>query len=161
VSIRLSDDEAWAFLEQGHTGVLTTLRADGRPVSLPVWFVVLDRVIYTQTPAGAKKAARVQRDPRAAFLVETGTRWTELSAVHLEGRAEIVSDPDEAARASAALGEKYEAFGMPRAEVPHATKQHYRAATVIRIVPDGKVLTWDNARVRLRREPRPATGTGP
>ncbi len=72
--------------------------------------------------------------------------------MHVEGRAEIVSDPDEAARASAALGEKYEAFGMPRAEVPDATKQHYRAATVIRIVPDGKVLTWDNARVRLGRE---------
>jgi len=152
VSIRLSDDEAWAFLANGHTGVLTTLRADGRPVSLPVWFVVLDRVIYTQTPAGAKKAARVRRDSRAAFLVESGTRWTELSAVHVEGRAEIVSDPDEAARASAALDQKYEAFGMPRAEVPDATKQHYRAAAVIRIVPDGKILTWDNARVRLRRE---------
>ncbi len=66
--------------------------------------------------------------------------------------AEIVSDADEAARASAALDQKYAAFGMPRAEVPDATKQHYRAPAVIRIIPDGKVLTWDNARVRLRKE---------
>ena len=152
MSIRLSDDEAWAFLANGHTGVLTTLRADGRPVSLPVWFVVLDRVIYTQTPVSAKKAARVRHDSRAAFLVETGTRWTELSAVHVEGRAEIVDDPNEAARVSAALGEKYTAFGMPRARVPDATKRHYQAPAVIRLVPDGKILTWDNARVRLSGE---------
>ncbi|MGH9137555.1 MAG: pyridoxamine 5'-phosphate oxidase family protein [Acidimicrobiales bacterium] len=43
MGVRLTDDEAWAFLENGHIGILTSLRRDGWPVSLPVWFVVLDR----------------------------------------------------------------------------------------------------------------------
>ena len=35
MSVRMSDDEAWEFLSSSHTGILTTLRADGRPVA--VW----------------------------------------------------------------------------------------------------------------------------
>jgi hypothetical protein len=45
VSVRLDDDEVWAFLEKGHTAAFTTLREDGRPVTLPVWYVVLNRRI--------------------------------------------------------------------------------------------------------------------
>ena len=38
--IRFSEDEAWDVLDQSHTGILITFRRDGRPVSLPVWYVV-------------------------------------------------------------------------------------------------------------------------
>ena len=38
MGVRLDDDEAWAELDAAHTGILTTLRRDGWPVSLPVWF---------------------------------------------------------------------------------------------------------------------------
>ena len=40
MSVRLSDEEAWAELAAAHTGIFTTLRRDGRPVTLPTWFVV-------------------------------------------------------------------------------------------------------------------------
>ena len=42
-SIRMSDQEIWDFVRDAHTGVLTTLKADGSPVSLPTWFALLDR----------------------------------------------------------------------------------------------------------------------
>ncbi len=159
-SIRLSEDEARAFPAAGRAGARTTrVWTAGRSACRRGSWCWTDD--DTQTPAGAKKAARVRRDSRAAFLVETGTRWTELSAVHVEGRAEIVSDAEEAARASTALDQKYEAFGMPRAEVPDATKQHYRAPAVIRIIPDGKVLTWDNARCGSERSADPPPSPGP
>ena len=90
--IRLGVDEAWATLERAHTGVLTTLRRDGVPISLPVWFVVLDRRIYVSGPAHTKKFARVRRDPRVSFLVESGERWIDLLGVHLTGTARIVDD---------------------------------------------------------------------
>ena len=45
MSLRLDTDEAWAFLAAGHTGILTSLRSDGWPVSLPVWFVAFDGAI--------------------------------------------------------------------------------------------------------------------
>ena len=94
MSIRLSEDEAWEVLRTAHTGIFTTLRRDGFPVSLPVWFVVEDRTILVAGPAVTKKFARVRHDDRVSFLVESGERWRELRAVHVVGRAEIVEDPD-------------------------------------------------------------------
>ncbi len=63
MSVRLTPDEAWAVLERAHTGILTTLRRDGMPISLPMWFVVLDRTICISAPSGTKKLARLRHDP--------------------------------------------------------------------------------------------------
>lgn len=152
MSVRLSADEAWTFLEKGHTGILTSLRRDGWPVSLPVWYVALDRRIYVSGPARTKKYGRMKRDPRVAFLVETGLKWKELSAVHVSGRARFVTDPAELARVQAALDAKYAAFRTERAKMPSATAQHYQrqGIAVVCIEPEGKLLTWDNARLGVK-----------
>ena len=78
-------EEAWDFIERSHTGVFGTLRSDGTPIMLPIWFVVIERKIYVRTSADSKKANRARRNPRASFLVECGERWAELQAVHMVG----------------------------------------------------------------------------
>ena len=146
--IRLSADEAWATLERAHTGVLTTLRRDGVPISLPVWFVVLDRKIYVSGPAHTKKFARVEHDPRVSFLVESGERWVDLVGVHLTGTAAIVDDARLVRRVTEALAEKYSGFRTPRDQMPDATRAHYETAvTTLAITPDDRILSWDNARL--------------
>ena len=45
VTVRLNEDEIWSFLEQGHTGILTSLRRDGTPIALPVWYAVHERTV--------------------------------------------------------------------------------------------------------------------
>lgn len=147
-SVRLSADEAWEVIERAHTGILTTLRRDGTPISLPVWFAALDRRVYVSGPAHTKKFGRVRRDPRVAFLVEAGTRWVELVGVHLTGTAHVVEDPGLLARVQEALEAKYSAFRIDRADMPDATRAHYEAGTTtIEIEPDDRILTWDNARL--------------
>jgi nitroimidazol reductase NimA-like FMN-containing flavoprotein (pyridoxamine 5'-phosphate oxidase superfamily) len=149
--VRLSVDEAWAVIEASHTGIFTSLRRDGVPVALPLWFVVLDRRVYVTGPARAKRVARIRRDPRVSFLVESGERWTELRAVHLTGRARIVTEPDLCSRVAAALDAKYRAFRTPRTAMPAATRAHYEVAfATIEIAPDAHLLSWDNARLGLR-----------
>src|SRR5947209_5161340 len=93
-SVRLSEIEAWAALTASHTGILTTLRRDGLPVSTPVWFVVIDRKICTRTGASSKKVTRARRDDRATFLVEAGLGWAELRAVHLTGHVSLIEEDD-------------------------------------------------------------------
>jgi nitroimidazol reductase NimA-like FMN-containing flavoprotein (pyridoxamine 5'-phosphate oxidase superfamily) len=149
-SVRLSDDEAWALVEQAHTGVFTSLRRDGTPVSLPVWFVVLERHVYFSGPAHTKKLLRVHHDPRAAFLVESGERWAELMGVHLTGRARIVTDGELLARVAAALDATYATFRTPRAEMPEVTRANYEVETAtVELTPDARVLSWDNSRLGL------------
>ena len=151
MSVRLSSDEAWEVLARAHTGILTSLRRDGRPVTLPVWFAVLDGRIYVSGPATAKRHARARRDPRVSFLVESGERWAELCAVHVSGRARVVDEPELLARVAAALDVKYGAFRTARSTMPSGTRAHYEVArTTLEIEPEGRVLSWDNARLGLR-----------
>lgn len=146
----MNEEETWAELTAAHTGIFTSLKKDGWPVSLPVWFVVRNRSIYVGTPQGSKKVARVRNDSRVTFLVERGEKWAELAAVHVSARATLVDDPDEAAEVQALMSEKYGASRTSRREMPDATKAHYgNQRALIRLDPQGRVLTWDNARIRL------------
>jgi PPOX class probable F420-dependent enzyme len=149
VGVRLSEDEAWAVLTDAHVGIFTTLRRDGMPVALPVWFVVLDRTICLAAPTRTKKVARLRHDPRASFLVESGERWAELEAVHLTGTVEFVDDLDEIARIDDALDEKYAAFRTARAAMPERTQEHYAGRTFFRLRPDERIISWDNRRLKL------------
>jgi nitroimidazol reductase NimA-like FMN-containing flavoprotein (pyridoxamine 5'-phosphate oxidase superfamily) len=153
VSIRLSPDEAWDVVAEAHTGIMTTLRADGAPVTLPTWFVVLDRTICFRTPNRAKKVTRLGRDPRASFLVESGKRWAELCAVHLSGHVEPVDDDAGKARIGAALDEKYAAFRTAPADLPASARDRYADFAFFRFVPGSRLLTWDNSRLSVKAAP--------
>ena len=148
MSVRLSEAEVADFLATAHTGVLTTLRADGWPVSLPVWFVVVDGAIHVRTPARSKKVQRVRHDDRVSFVVESGLRWDELKAVVVTGRASVVDDD-----VAAAFDAKYGAYRADRSTLPDATKRHYGGdATVLRIDPVQDLITWDNSKIRRVNE---------
>jgi len=151
VSIRMSEEQAWAMLDEAPTGILTTLRRDGRPVALPVWFVVLERRIYLVTRG--RKVERMRRDPRCSFLVESGDRWVELRAVHVECIAQELDLGDERRPLiTKAIAEKYAALRTRRADMPDDTRDHYQQAegAFIELIPDGKLLTWDNRKLGVR-----------
>lgn len=150
MGVRMSENEAWAFLESGHTAILTTLRRDGWPVSLPVWYVTDAGALYVGSPAGAKKVTRIRNDDRGCLLVERGERWEELAAVELPVRATVLDPGDESERATQLFEDKYAAFRPASARMPDATKQHYAGQVVIRLDPVGRLLTWDNTKIRLR-----------
>ncbi len=149
MSIRLTADEAWDVLDRSHTGILTTLRRDGSPITLPIWFVALDRTICFSAPSRTKKVARIRHDSRASFLVESGQRWAELCGVHLSGTVEVVDDDTERERIDKALNEKYASFRTARGNMPEETQAYYTGRTFFRLVPTPRLLTWDNSRISL------------
>lgn len=152
MSIRLTPEQTWDVLATAHTGIFTTLRRDGMPIALPVWFVALDRTICLAAPSRTKKIARLRHDPRASFLVESGEKWVELEAVHLTGRCELLDlerDHDLIVRIDDELDRKYAAFRADHSRMPEKTQEHYAARTFIRFVPDARVLTWRNANMPL------------
>ena len=148
-SVRMDDDEIWSFLADAHTGILTTLKRDGNPVALPVWFAVVDRRIYTGTRG--KKLLRIERDPRSSFLVEEGLAWAELRAVHVATEARVLEDPDPdlMARISAEMARKYSGAKTPSSQMPAASAEHYKSnpGRTVELVPTGKILAWDNSKM--------------
>jgi hypothetical protein len=147
VSVRLTEGEAWDVLGSSHTGILTSLRRDGVPVSLPVWFLVDDRSVLVAGPAASHKFTRIRRDGRIAFLVESGEAWKDLRAVHLIGRGEVVEQPDWES-VDALFGAKYAGFRTPREKMPASARARYGGArSLVRLIPTERLLTWDNQRL--------------
>jgi len=151
VSIRLSLEEAWDELARAHTGIVTSMKADGTPISLPLWFVVIDRRIYFGGPARTKKVARLRNNPRCCLLVESGTYWRELKAVLVTGDAREVTDDATTQRVEQALHDKYGSYRSQRSSMPNETRAVYEAPgrVLFELVPDARVLTWDNSRIPL------------
>jgi nitroimidazol reductase NimA-like FMN-containing flavoprotein (pyridoxamine 5'-phosphate oxidase superfamily) len=151
VSIRLSRAEAWDEIAGAHTGILTSMKGDGTPITLPMWFVALDERIYVSAPARTKKITRLRRNPRCCFLVESGTYWRELKAVLLTGNAHEVTDDDTKRRVRVALDAKYDRYRTKHSNMPDETRSVYEppGRVTFELVPDERILTWDNARVEL------------
>jgi nitroimidazol reductase NimA-like FMN-containing flavoprotein (pyridoxamine 5'-phosphate oxidase superfamily) len=141
----LTDDEAWAFITDAHTGILTTLRRDGMPVAMPLWFAAVEQTVYAHTRG--KKIVRVRHDPRASFLVETGERWRDLQAVHLTGVVEVVElDGERLERVEAEVRRKYDPFRIDPAELPAKVAATYGTnMSWIRFTPDDRILSWNNS----------------
>ena len=147
-TVRMSAEECWELLETSVTGVFTTLRANGQPIALPVWYVVLDKKIYMVTRG--KKVVRVRHDERCSFLVEHGDRWAELRAVHVECIGRVIEPSEELAeRISQALDEKYAPFRTDRNVMPKQTRDYYQKNlnATIELTPVGKLLNWDNSKL--------------
>jgi len=148
LTVRLTRDETWEVLRDSHNGIFTSLRRDGVPVSLPVWYVVLDETIYIGTRG--KKLSRVRHDPRASFLVEGGVYWRDLWGVHVTGTAEVIdASPELEARIEAENDRKYAQYRTPREEMPEEVRNTYANAErgVVRLTPDARILTWKNAKI--------------
>ena len=107
--VRDLTEDMVAFWRERHLCTVTTLRGDGSPHVVPLG-VALDPdagVAWAITSAGTQKTVNLARDPRfAACQVDRG-RWATL-----EGRAEVLSDPDAVAEAVRRYAERYK---QPRA----------------------------------------------
>lgn len=105
--IRMTDDEVAAFLDERRTLILTSLGVDGRPHTVPMWFVVDRGDLLTWTYRTSQKARNLARDPRVSLLVEAGETYDQLRGVLVSADAEVIDDPDEVAAVGLAIGLRY------------------------------------------------------
>lgn len=146
----MTGGELATHLDQALTGTLTSLRRDGHPVTLPMWFVVLDDHVHIRTRSVSAKTARMRHDPRVCFTVERGVAWPELAAAVIVGQA-VELDGDAAQQVEEAMAERYRDLGVP-GSVPDATRRHYDTGSAyFRIVTDDDPITWDNRKLVTKR----------
>ena len=66
---RMNDAERDTFLAERRYGILTTLRRDGAPVSLPVWYEWDGTTVRMFCHEASAKLKRLKHDARATLLV--------------------------------------------------------------------------------------------
>jgi PPOX class probable F420-dependent enzyme len=150
MGVIMSGEEIAGFISDHGTAVLTSLRADGRPVPLPVWYVALDGALYFQTPLRSRRVGNIERDPRVAVLIDDGERWEHLRGVLIQGTAERVTDEAVLTRVLAAFAELFADVTVPESRMPAAASAHYAGKAVFRVPIPGRPVSWDNRKLRLR-----------
>ncbi len=92
----MSDADREAFLAVNRYGILTTLRSDGSPIAIPVWFDWDGSSVRMFTYAGSPKLRRLANDARASVLVtnhvDEKEKWVAFDgsvAVSDEGGLEL------------------------------------------------------------------------
>ncbi len=131
----ITDPEVRAFLTKGtRTGKLSYLAADGRPLVVPVWFVLDGDALVFNTGKGTAKGRYLARDPRVSLCVDLEV--PPFAFVQVQGDAELSEDPGELLRTATAIGARY--MGADRAE-EFGKRNAVPGELVVRVRP-GKIL---------------------
>ena len=106
-----------AFVRAQRVARMATADADGRPFAVPVCFVYLNGCVYTavdEKPKSKKRLRRIRNieaNPHVALIFDRyDDDWERLGWVMIRGRASLVTDQGEKARAVAALRDKYQQY---------------------------------------------------
>src|SRR2546430_17289028 len=67
---RMTSDVLDEFLGRPHIGVLATLRRDGRPYTIPVWWLWEDGAFWVSGTTSRVWCRQLQHDPRASLCIE-------------------------------------------------------------------------------------------
>lgn len=145
--IRMTDEEARAYLREQCKAVLGTIGPDGMPHLIPLYYGVdaADRLVVT-TFGKAQKVKNVERDARATLLVESGDTYHEIRSVMAYCTAEIISDPIEV-RANMDLIRTGRPMDEERSPAMKAQiTASYAKRHVLRLTPY-RYVSWDHTKL--------------
>ena len=132
-------DDVIAFLSEGtRTGKLGYVAADGRPLVVPVWFIVDGQTLVFNTDQNTAKARAMRRDPRVTLCVDD--EQPPYSFVQVQGTTSISEDPADLLDIATRIGGRY--MGADRAE-EFGRRNGVPGELIVRITPR-KVATAFN-----------------
>ena len=143
-SIRMSDEEIRAFLEEQRILQVATIDHDGWPHLVAMWYVLIHNQVVFWTYAKSQKAANLRRDARLTCLVETGERYDELRGVQIKGQAIIDDDRETVQRIGEAIWERY---AGPLNDTTRQMVIAQAAKRVVIFVKPVEIVSWDHRKL--------------
>ena len=137
---KMTQAEYMAFLSTpARCAKLATVREDGSPHVVPVWFTLHGNDLIFTAGCASIKVKNILRDGRVAICVDEDS--PPFHYVLLEGRAEVLDSTVEAARHwGTIIGGKY--MGVDRAE-ELGRRYGVEGEWVMRMIPE-KVIAYKN-----------------
>lgn len=145
--IRMTPEEERAYLAAHSRVILVTNGPDGLPHPMPMNYGVDEagRIVMT-TFRKSQKVRNLERDPRAALLVESGGSYVELKSVLAYCNCEIVTEPEEVVRAMAGI----RADEALASSLTTGMSEQVRASVAKRVVlrfTAFRTVSWDHAKL--------------
>ena len=143
--IKMSEDEALAFLDEERTVVCATNGRDGRPHLMPLWYVVRDGRLWSWTYAKSQKVRNLERDARATVQVEAGVSYEELRGVMLRSEVTIHRETDDVAALGLEIFARY--TGSELADDVRAMIHNQASKRVGLEFVESARVTWDHRKL--------------
>ncbi|MDX6288146.1 MAG: hypothetical protein QOG53_3631 [Frankiales bacterium] len=144
--ITMTPDEIDEFLAARRPCVMCTVRPDGAIHAVGMWYGFLEGCIGLESKAKAQKVVNLRRDPHITVIAEDGDYYDELRGVSIEGKAEIVEDPDRMWELGVNLFERYN--GPYSEELKPFVETMLHKRVVIKVHPE-RTISWDHRKLGL------------
>ena len=148
--IVMTDDEIAEFIDHSRTATLATVSPGGRPHLVAMWYAVLDGEIWFETKAKSQKAVNLRRDSMVTVMIDDGQTYDTLRGVSIDGRAEIVDDPDSLLRVGISVWERY--TGPYSDDMRPFVDQMMYNQIAVRVVPT-RLRSWDHRKLGMPEMP--------
>jgi hypothetical protein len=145
-AIRMSEEEALAFLEEQRTVVCASHGRDGWPHLMPLWYVVRAGRLWAWTYAKSQKAVNLERDPRATLQVEAGESYDELRGLMLRTEAVLHRDPEVIGGFVAELAARYAPPGFEQEAMRQGFARQIPKRVAIEFAERDRV-SWDHRKL--------------
>ena len=129
----MTPEQMAAFLQRPLVAVFVTLRANGAPHAIPIWYEYSDGEFIVYTSSRFQRVKNLERDSRAAITIATHDE--PYMYVSAEGPVSITSEGVEETGLSIArryMGENAEQF---------LEDVHDENSVLLRLTPE-RILTW-------------------
>ncbi len=145
--IRMSPEEVRAYLESQRRIIVVTNGPHGLPHPVPMNFGMdpAGRIIITAFRK-SQKIRNLERDPRAALLVESGETYHSLKSVIAYADAELVTDPDAIMRHMRMIRSS-ETLEIPAGTGMDEQVRNSMAKRVVVLFTPFRFVSWDHGKL--------------
>lgn len=145
--IAMTAEEMREFIETGWTLQVASNGHNGWPHVVAMWYGIIDDKIHFTTYAKAQKVLNLKHDPRITVMLESGTDYSKIKGLVIEGNADVIeNNPDLVIAVQDATGRKRNENAGAQAATPMTDDQRRAQASkraVVRINPT-RIYSWDH-----------------
>ena len=138
---KMTPGEVRAFLtEQPRTAQCATVKENGHPHVVPIWFEMDGDTLIFSTWQASVKAANLRRDPRISLCVDDET--PPFAFVQIDGTASLIDDPEQLLYWATRIGGRY--MGADQAEA-YGKRNSVPGELIVRVTPTKIIAKKDVA----------------
>lgn len=128
--VALTEEQRHFLLGEVKTGKLATVRADGRPHVVPIWYHLDGDTIVFNTGHKSVKATNMRRDPRISLCIDD--ERPPFAFILIEGTATLSDDLEVVKHWATRIGGRY--MGEDQAEA-YGNRNGVEGELLVRVTP--------------------------
>src|SRR5947209_8613878 len=136
----LTPEQRDFLLTDMRTGKLATVRKDGRPHVVPIWFELDGDTLIFTTADTSIKVLNMRRDPRVCLCVDDET--PPFAYIQIEGTAAFVADSEALLYWATRIGGRYMGADLAKA---YGKRNAIESELLVRVTPTRVIFNKDIA----------------